>query len=243
MLFRSIYTLFAISVPASATLTDFNDQINPTSELILETMFGKDGPMTIPVVIETVPLYTYATYALNDSCAYEQTATYYMPATAESIAYNEALVKKIQSGNIGELTDSSFDSKQYLKVSTTIRYTLYPDSKNKISDYMVGITSVAIDRDKDPEPGYLIGIGTPKVRVVQRGITELEENYVEQEFTSTVNWGSNGIPTPSDWVPIVTTSYSAIYNCFANFTVDLVYYNTTDGAYTVSNSFFRPLDK
>lgn len=38
-------------------------------------MFGKDGPMTIPVVIETVPLYTYATYALNDSCAYEQTAT------------------------------------------------------------------------------------------------------------------------------------------------------------------------
>lgn len=126
-----------------------------------------------------------------------------MPATAESIAYNEALVKKIQSGNIGELTDSSFDSKQYLKVSTTIRYTLYPDSKNKISDYMVGITSVAIDRDKDPEPGYLIGIGTPKVRVVQRGITELEENYVEQEITSTVNWGSNGIPTPSDWVPLL----------------------------------------
>ena len=120
---------------------------------------------------------------------------------------------------------------------------LQHNSKNKISDYMVGITSVAIDRDKDPEPGYLIGLGTPKVRVVQRGITELEENYVEQEFTSTVNWGSNGIPTPSDWVPIVTTSYSAIYNCFANFTVDLVYYNTTDGAYTVSNSFFRPLDK
>lgn len=47
---------------------------------------------------------------------------------------------------------------------------------------MVGITSVAIDRDKDPEPGYLIGIGTPKVRVVQRGITELEENYVSKSL-------------------------------------------------------------
>ena len=68
---------------------------------------------------------------------------------------------------------------------------LQHNSKNKISDYMVGITSVAIDRDKDPEPGYLIGIGTPKVRVVQRGITELEENYVEQEFTSTVRSCTN----------------------------------------------------
>jgi len=237
--------LFTSTVPAFAVSNNSVNLDDSNSELTLETIQGRDGPMTIPVVVVTIPLQTYTTYALDDSCEYEQEVTYFVPATEDAVDYNETLVQQLRISGPGTVIESSLDKNQYITITTTIKYTIFPDSKNNVSDYMISMNSVAIDRDKDPEgyDGYLLGIGTPSVRIVQRGYSEYEPYYCEQEITKSVNWGPKGVSIPSDWRPILTTSYSGVYNCFADFRVTFIYRDEKNGAYSVENSFFRNLIK
>lgn len=106
--------------------------------------------------------------------------------------------------------------------TTYVYYTLSDDSVGE-SDFYIGINSVAIARNRNPEGsgGYLLGIGTPSVYVRQWGATQGGGGEIfDQEMTTTLNWGAGGKSVPSSWKTVARGAYCY---CWGEFTFSLIY--------------------
>lgn len=244
----TVCILLTSIVPVNATSFEYYDENHPVSELKLETISGRNDNITVPVVVKTVPLSLNTAYAADGGCEYEQASTYYIPASEDDEDYNEEFVQKMRSASPGVVTDTMLDKNRYVSVTITIRYTVYPSLDNKYEDRMVGMNSVAITRDKNPEPsssGYFVGIGSgPKARIVQTGYSEYEPNYAIQETNKVLEWGPRGYSIPRDWVPIITTKYGVgLYHCFVSVDVTFIYKDGNDGTYSVPNNFTASVNK
>lgn len=244
----TVFMLLTSIVPVNATSFEFYDENYPVSELKLETISGRNDDITVPVVVKTVPLSLYTAYAANGGCEYEQTSTYYIPATEDGENYNEEFVQKVRSASPGTVSDTMLDKNRYVSVTITIRYTVYPSLDNTYEDYMVEMNSVAITRDKNPEPsssGYFVGIGAgPNARIVQSGLSEYSPYHAIQEINQLLEWGPRGYSIPRDWVPIITTKYGPyLYQCFVSIDVTFIYKDATNGTYSVPNNFSASVNK
>lgn len=104
---------------------------------------------------------------------------------------------------------------------------MYP--KGSTPDYYVTIDNVAITKESEPPSVEwdILGIETPEVRVVLAGLAEgqevLGQTLSQDTGFQTIQWGTAGINTPSDWVPIICGTYSTWYHGFADFTFDITY--------------------
>lgn len=191
---------------------------------------------TVPVIIEDT---NSGSYSVNSIGMGTEQMTYYIPVTEEGQIYNE---KYVESTNSGVATDSRPDPHKYFTITTYIRYTMYPAGSTP--DVYVSIDNVAITRTQEPSSMEwdVLGVGTPKVKVSQRGVSE---NGGIGSFLSqvtdymTVQWGLTGVNTPSSWVPVLCDSYSD--QCFTNavFKFDITY--STMGK--VSCEFVHSLSK
>lgn len=135
----------------------------------------------IPAIVHNTERVVYMNEGRNETQMCTQVVTYYIPVTEEGKEYNRAYIKSVQSSNSvyggsGTSIIEKPDSNNYFVATTYVYYTLSDDSVGE-SDFYIGINSVAIARNRNPEGsgGYLLGIGTPSVYVRQWGATQGEE--------------------------------------------------------------------
>ena len=201
--------LFCLVFPASAA--HIYNEASLADEITFKTVKLGDKTMTVPVIIEDT---NSGSYSVNSIGMGTEQMTYYIPVTEEGQIYNE---KYVESTNSGVATDSRPDPHKYFTITTYIRYTMYPAGSTP--DVYVSIDNVAITRTQEPSSMEwdVLGVGTPKVKVSQRGVSE---NGGIGSFLSqvtdymTVHWGLTGVNTPSRCVPVLCDSYSD--QCFTN---------------------------
>lgn len=216
--------LLCCILPASAVSASEGDSLR--GEITFETVTLGGKAMTIPVLVQDR---VYGAYSTGGSQMGEQEVTYYIPVTPDAQVYNENYVQSaMAASSSGTATDTFPDPHNYFQVTTYIPYTLYPSEDNTIKDYLISIDNVAITKGKEPPDieWDILGIGTPEVRVVQAGVVEsggiLDSMNQVMDYT-TVQWGTRGINTPSNWVPVMTGSYSDYYRGLAMFRFDITY--------------------
>lgn len=212
-------------------------ETSTSNDVTFETVVLDGKAITVPVILEETNI---ETYAVNGAEMGTQQATYYIPVTEEGQAYNEMYVAN--SNTSGVSTDSRPDPNKYFTITTYIRYTMY--STDVAPDAYVSIDNVAITRTQEPTAieWDILGVGTPKVQVSQRGVSEgggIGSYLAQVTDYMTIQWGLSGVNTPSNWVPVLCNSYSNVCITNAVFRFDITY--STIGK--VSCEFVHTLSK
>lgn len=195
--------------------------------LFEEVKIGSES-FLVPVVVSTEKQVVATRSGAKSECT--EIAQYYLPVTEEGKEYNNSFVSSAMRNprSSGVSSDSYPDPKNYLQITTYIRYTIsggYFDS-TWISDYMVLIDNVAITKYPDNilDGGMMVGASNPTVRIVCRGYTlEPGGAGMDQDTTCQAGWGTQGVNTPSSWVPVIRGEYSDGYIGFAAFDFTLIY--------------------
>lgn len=219
-------TAMLLCCSLSASAIALSDEPSPTNEVEFETVIFGGKAMTVPVFTQEE---SYKTSVANGNLVKNQKVTCYIPVTAEGQAYNENYVQSVMSArSSGTETDSYPDPHNYFLITTYIRYTMYPSEDGSVSDYLVSIDNVAITKESEPPDVEwdILGIGTPKVRVVNTGATEhgnVSAALGQILDYTTIHWGEAGLDTPSDWVPVISGDYSDMYRGLATFRFDITY--------------------
>lgn len=163
-------------------------------------------------------------------------------ATKDSTKARKQEMYVTNSSTSGVATDSRPDPNKYFTVTTYIRYTMY--AAGSTPDVYVNIDNVAITRTQEPAAVEwdILGVGTPKVQVSQRGVSEdggIGSYLAQVTNYMTVQWGLTGVNTPSSWVPVLCNSYSDVCITNAAFKFDITY--STKGK--VSCEFIHTLSR
>lgn len=214
---------------ASAPAVNASDR-----ELSFATITLGDETMIIPVIVETSKQQMRITRSGGTYQDAVQTATYYIPATEEGIAYNNNYVQAARF--TGTSTDQEPDPKHYFTMTSTISFTLYDSLDGKNKDSLLGLNKASITRSQEPIGiGWdILGVSTLTIDVVQVGMTDRGHGTITGNGTYTsnqvktyqnVSWGNTGVNVPSDWYPVMIRNYGTTgYDCSARYTM-LFYYS------------------
>lgn len=225
------------TVPVFASDSGSTDA--PEGELIFETITMGNEAMVIPVVIETTEPQTRMARSGETYQDVTQTATYYIPVTDDDIVYNENYVQMTQAARFsGTGTDQHPDPKHYVTMTSSIKYTLYNSLDGKTPDSLIGIDQVSITRSQDPVglDWDILGNTNPSVEIKQIGLTDrgggngtgVHDQVVKH---SNISWGSTGVKTPSNWLPIMLPDFYGVYAFVCSATYSVVFYYS-DGSRT-----------
>lgn len=205
----------------------------PDRELSFATITMGDEAMVIPVIVETSKQQMRVTRSGGTYQDAVQTATYYIPATEEGIAYNNNYVQAARF--TVEATDQELDPKHYITMTSTIRFTMYDSLDGTAKDSLLGLDNVSITRTKDPIglDWDILGVGNPTIEIKQVGMTDRGHGIIMGDGTWTgdqiktyqnVSWGSPGVNVPSDWYPVMVRNYGTTgYFCNATYTIMFQY--------------------
>ena len=182
----------------------------------------------VPVVVSATELVVATSSWAKTECI--ETAQYFLPVTEEGKEYNNSYIDSIMQNSrySGVSSDSYPDPKNYLLITTYVRYTIsggYFDN-TWIGDYLILIDNVAITKYPDNilQGGMMVGASNPTARIVCRGYTpEAGGAGMSQETTCQVGWGTQGVNTPSSWTPVIRGEYSDGYRGFAEFDFILIF--------------------
>lgn len=230
MIKSSISMMLLISVLLNCVIhtyaADLDTEHNVDDEIILESIMMGEEIVTIPAIVHNTERIAYMKEGGNETRMCTREVTHYIPVTEEGKNYNKTYIESVQSSNSvyggnGTSIIEKPDSNNYFKATTYVNYTLYDDSVGG-SDFYIGINSVAITRNRNPEGsgGYLLGIETPSVYVRQWGAALGGGETFSQEMTATLIWGTEGKSVPSSWRPVARGPYCY---CWGEFTFSLIY--------------------
>lgn len=208
----ALWLLTICAIPASASLYE-NDTIE--GKVDFETVILGGEEITVPIIIQDMNLIgSYCLQEDDSEQTYGQTIIYCIPATAEALENNEALVQSYDPEISRPATLGFPFLNGYLWISTTIYYSYRPPQKAPYTpnDYNYRLEGVEINRDKDPG-----GVGTPiwgidgnpVVSVHLRGGQEFG-GPMEQENTYTLNWGKKK-DISADFNMVVRSNISSGY--------------------------------
>lgn len=217
MMRRIISLLLSIALILAVPMTV--NAASPSMELSFSQITMGDRNVVVPVVSKEI-----STFSTDSGRATKQ-LTFYLPVTEEGFEYNEQFVKKARNFS-GETTDTNIDPKMYMGVTTYIRYTISGAVSDNVwvDDFMVLIDNVAITKDKSPDSNYLIGISSPSAYVECSGYDVVGGSTTTGQATNlSLNWGTAGVDTPSNWRPVVRGAYSNGCWAHAIFSCNLVY--------------------
>ena len=219
--------LFFVGCMPIGNATEYPNDVD--EELMLETVVLDGKTIVIPAVVQhtEIGMNTYSAFDAETALVAEQ-ITYYIPLTEEDQEYNREYVEYVRAaGSSGSSTITQSDPKRYFKVTSTIQFTTYPSADGRTPDFLVSIDNVALTRTNDPigTEWDILDVDDPSVRILQIGYSEdPNHNTMDQEVQyDSVEWGSQGVDTPSDWYPVVCGSYSDGYRGLAQWAFDITY--------------------